>query len=245
VIVLRAAALAAIVATCVFAQPRGKWMRIDDSEERHTILPVENCRSLAAQSTPIDRGGKVETRFIGTIRNMQVYDVIENLVQEDYKVWTRRVLVERAKDQFCEIYRINGDFINYLGQGDSSIITVNSGQILRVEIPKAGTMHSTAGAYWVFDDGGPIELNLAESVGAAVEATLPKDRLIQRSYGLDLARMCYLIEVWTPQDPACCGSAGTVFIKFALNGTSLVATEKEYDPTNANFAKHEKECPRN
>ena len=242
-----AAALAVLVCTCVLAESRGKWIQIDDTDGEHKIVPLTTCASLESQTSrqPIEGNEKAATQVspLGTVHGFKIYDVIQTVYGG--RAFVKRIFVERVAGQFCEIYRFAGDDSLFYAPGRAVIIDTDGGQILATRSDVKGSAQIRLEAFWMFDDGGPIELKPYDVLRDAIKELLPEDRLVQKGYGLNLGRMCYSVPVWTLKDPACCGSAGNLFIKFALKATSLMVVEKEYDASGVSFEKREQECPRN
>jgi hypothetical protein len=247
--VLRAAVVAAIVATCVAAQTRG-WTRMDADDQNHKLILLKTCPSLESQSSrpPVEdiRDLKTEVARIGSINDQEVFEVLHNFRYKDGDAaWVKRVFVERAADQYCEIYRLSGDNLLYFGPGKTSIDDLGGGKVLTTHAELQGLAHMREDASWTVGPDGVGEVDFGGLISSAFKAIVPKGLLVQKGYGLNVDAMCYLVPIWKPEDPACCGSAGSFFVKFALKGGNLVLTHKEYNPAENSIEKHIKECPIN
>jgi hypothetical protein len=112
-------------------------------------------------------------------------------------------------------------------------------QILGMRSDVRGTAHLRLEAYWVFDTGGPVELKPHEVVHDAIRELLPADGYIREAENLNMPRMCYVTPVSRPENDV----SGSLLVKFALKGTSLIVTHKDYTTSRDGFDRHEKECP--
>ncbi len=248
--VLRAAALAVLVYTCAAAQTQGKWARIDDGDEQKSV-PITTCGSLTSQSAraPARDTEKVETVVspIGEIRlpalghHMKVDEVVHRFFSTYGETWMKRIFVERAPGESCEIYRLEGDDGIYWRPGRPFIIDAEGNQILGTRSDLKGTSHARSEAYWVFDGGGPIALKPYEVAAEAMKGLIPQDGFVVKGGHLNIPEMCYVTPIWRPPFEV----SGSFLAKFALKGTSLFAGHKEYTTTDDGFDRHEQECPIN
>jgi hypothetical protein len=153
-------------------------------------------------------------------------------------------MVKRSKGQFCEIYRLQGDN-KTSAPGKTFIQDLGDGKVLASHAELQGLAYiREQDVSWTVDSSGATELDFG-LIGAAFKELVPEGLVIPKGYRLNFEARCYLVPISKPDDPACYGTAGSFFVKFALKGGRLVLTHKEYDPAEDSIDKHIKECPIN
>jgi hypothetical protein len=166
-------------------------------------------------------------KYIGVAKGHRVMQVIQQIqqIQTDSHMTAKRLLVERAKDDFCAIYQQLYDDSEVTVR-QTLIITFDGRPVLKT-MDRNGN-HTWNEEYWAFDASGPIYLDLAPVRKQMREAAPKGDDVV--TYPFDLNGACHKAAAFRSRsDCADCGAPdGNVIAELVLRGSHLTATDAHW-----------------
>ena len=176
---------------------------------------------------PKDVHVSTEVTPIGVINGRQIMQIVQNI--NNGELVMKRLLVQRDGEEFCAIYQ-QQYAAPEVQIKTATIEDVPGGPVLATKDGVGN--HGYLPAFWVFDDNGPIPLDL-DILTNAMNKLLPPGYEVRGDYGLDMHSLCYQSLVWRKNECNACASGGTVFVRFALQDHRLIVLQRAYDPTGA------------
>lgn len=167
------------------------------------------CRSLQTFNNRLDAKENVDSERIGEIAGFVIYSVIHT--SQEYDDVTKMILVERKPNEFCEIFQQEYPTGTVTAK-PAFIVNVGSQTVLATHDQVSGTGGYWLEAYWTFDKGGPIPLDL-DIVDDTIHSLMnPEDRTY-RAYLFDVKRLS-------------AQGYGHIFVQFALVDHQLKVVSK-------------------
>jgi hypothetical protein len=162
--------------------------------------------------------------LIGSVAGHKIFQVVQNINQGD--IVMKRLLVHRQGDTFCSIYQQQYPAV-LVSISPAKIETVSGEPVL---ITKDRNGERTLNqAYWTFDAGKPVLLDLAV-IDRTLKQLLPSGDEVRNGFALDIHSLCYRSAVWKGDDCEACMSGGNVIMKLALRNHQLTVAGKWFDP---------------
>lgn len=202
---------------------RDPFLRDDADEFCITCTPRDKA------SVHLRHKFKTEMRQIATLQGFAIYDLLyrfDNHVDTKEIDW-KSIVVEVSPGLFREIYHLQPTAALI---EPSFVVKAGSEEILGTHDLIPGTGNNFYEDYFWFSSAGAARIDI-ETIGEAMKSVLPKGYGVWKGGGLDMAALSYHNSVWKEGDANCCPSGGAVDVRFRLDGSRVIVTSKNFDPS--------------
>jgi hypothetical protein len=217
------------------AQPQaitdsGRWSVRTNERTNGSYFPngveVTRCgplQSFLEYSTTKD---SVTSRRVGVVNGFVIYGVTRvegtNFGDTRYKM----ILVERKPGELCEIFFESNAEVVLKGFEPSYFVTVDSQMVLVSRDPVNGNCGCFSEGDWMFDEYGPIFLDVWNVLDEAVKNAVSPGLGPWHGEGFDIQTLTYSY-IFTSNSPG--QSGGTLHIAFALKDHKLIPVNHKFD----------------
>jgi hypothetical protein len=188
-----------------------------------------DCTARGKASVHLKHKFKTEVRKVATLSGFRIYDVFyrfDDHVDSKEADW-KSIVVEVLPGQFREIYHLQPTAALIK---PSFVLKVGSEDILATRDVIPGTGNNYYEDYFWFSPAGAARIDI-ETITKTVRSILPSGYGVWKGGGLDMAALSYHNSVWKEGDANCCPTGGAVDVKFRLDGSRIVVTSKNFDPS--------------
>lgn len=208
----------------------GRWSVRTPDRTNGSYFPngveVQRCGPLQRFLEYSTTKDSVTSRRVGAINGFAIYEVIRVEGTKYGDISYKKILVERKRGEFCEIFSESNAERVLLGFEPSYIVNADSHRVLVSRDPVDGNCGCFSEGDWTFDNRGPIFLDVSSVIEKAEKKYVPYGLGAWHGNGFDIRTLTYSYG-FTSNVRGQAG--GTLRLTFALRDHKLVLVKHEFD----------------